>query len=119
MLFKKTDSLINIVLPLLIGYISYQSSFRNLHLIVFNNHLADFVWAYAFQSCILIIWERKINTPWTISTVACGLAYELLQYFQVFPGTADVVDFCTYLLAISLSIFLNPYFFKKYKSIPS
>lgn len=114
--FQKFDILINIISPLLIGYALYQPYFRNLEIKLLNNYLADFVWGYAFQSSILIIWDRKIKTVWVLSVISCGIIYEIFQYFHILNGTADIMDISIYLLAILLSLILNKYFLQKYKS---
>jgi hypothetical protein len=113
--FKKTDIFINVILPLLIGSVIYILVSKSLLPKPLSNHLADGVWAYSFQSCVLIIWERKINTGWTLAVILCALLYEFLQYIRILPGTGDMKDVFFYILFISLALISNRFFYQKIK----
>ena len=113
--FKKTDISINVILPLFIGLAIYISDAKGLIPGYLNNHMADGVWAYSFQSCMLIIWERKIYFICTLATILCASSYEMLQFLNIFPGTADLTDVLFYLSFISIALAFNKFFKQKMK----
>lgn len=60
--------------------------------------LPNALWVYSFTSGILLIWGKSL-TFWLITPVLFGVLVEFAQYFQIFPGTADIMDFVTGLFA--------------------
>ena len=113
--FRKTDILISIVIPVILGLPIYL--FKDLIYIptLVKNHLADGLWAYAFISSILIIWDREINWVWVISTFIIAVCYELLQYCHTIPGTGDIYDVVTYFLFFGIALKLNHFFKLKFQ----
>ena len=110
----KIAILVHVVCPLLIGLAIYYftTSIAFTHLI--KNHFADGLWAYAFISAILLIWERKINWFWVGCVVLVAFLFECFQYLHIFPGTGDVFDFIVYLSFILFGL-LNNYIILKLK----
>jgi hypothetical protein len=82
-----------------------------------QNHLADGLWAYAFLSCILIIWDRKSNLAWIVLTIVFSILFELFQYWHLVAGTGDLWDVVVYLLffLLALQINQNPFYTHYYE----
>jgi hypothetical protein len=72
--------------------------------------LPDGLWAYAFISGILIIWEREINKPWIALLFFFAICFEIMQYRHVIPGTGDLNDVLTYYTSFVIAIRSNAYF---------
>lgn len=115
---KRTDIVLNIIQPLLLGLLIYGSIKLIAVPPAIRNYLPDGFWAYAFMSCILIIWERKINIIWIILVFLFSICFELLQYYQIIPGTGDIGDVLTYFLFFVIALTLNS-FFKNLISTPN
>ena len=111
---KRTDIVCNIFTPLLLGVMHYWAG-ASLPSWV-RNYLPDGLWAYAFISCILIIWDRKINTAWIVAVFLLAVIYEWLQYLHVLAGTGDIRDILTYFVFFTIALSLNT-FFKKVRHI--
>ena len=105
------DLTLNTVLPLLAGILLYY--FRDSYYLpsLLSNHLADFLWAYAFISSILVIWDREPALIWMLVPFAVALLFEFFQYEHLIPGTGDVLDIITYYSSFLLALLLN-YIFK-------
>ena len=107
---KILDISLNIFLPILLGYSVYiLSSFIVVPALI-KNHLADGLWAYAFISSILIIWEREINILWICIAFIISCCFELLQFYHQIPGTGDVYDVLSYFLFFIIALKLNQFF---------
>ena len=91
----KIAILVHVVCPLLIGLAIYYftTSIAFTHLI--KNHFADGLWAYAFISAILLIWERQVNWFWIGCVVVVAFLFgEEIEanghVFAQFLGGVDV-----------------------------
>ena len=111
-LSKIFDILLNVVLPVLTGYLIYQFAGNNNRYEWARNYLPDGLWAYALLSSILIIWNRKINTYWCSLVFLFAAAIEIFQFFHFIPGTGDIWDIATYYLFFIIVLLTNKYFFK-------
>lgn len=111
---RRIDILINVIAPLLVGCSFYLPLFGNCLPQLLRNYVPDAIWAYAFQSLILIIWERKVQLNWTIIAIISGGCFEYLQYSHAFSGTGDVLDFLLYTLFILIAVALNDFMSSKY-----
>jgi hypothetical protein len=107
---KVYDSLLNVFLPLLAGVFIYWADGRLKIPTVIRYHLPDGVWAYAFTSCMLIVWERKVHWPWISGVMIISVVYELLQHYHVIPGIGDIEDVMTYFLFFSIALLSNAFF---------
>ena len=111
---KKKDIFLNIITPLFLGVFIYQlKTIINIPALI-KDHFADGLWAYAFISSILIIWDRKINTRWILTTFIFAFCFELLQYFHTIPGTGDVYDVITYFIFFTGALMFNHFFKTKF-----
>ena len=107
---KKSDILLNVVLPLFLGFLIYYSASRWAVAAIVRNYLPDGLWAYAFISAMLFIWDRDMPIFWVISLFLLSALFEFLQYRHIIAGTGDVRDVATYYLAFLLAMGLNPVF---------
>ena len=116
---KFEDIVCNVLFPLALGVITYLTSLETVLPGLVRNHLADGLWAYAFASCLLIIWDREIRIGWMLVMLISAIGFEVMQSFDIVPGTGDWLDVFTYLLLFTLCFWANPFFrrlFYKYKS---
>ncbi|HMH23095.1 MAG TPA: hypothetical protein VK563_15025 [Puia sp.] len=72
--------------------------------------MPDSLWAYAFISSILILWDREINMAWITLVFLISISFELLQYGHIIPGTGDFTDIVAYLLSFTIALKLNASF---------
>lgn len=130
-MFKNTV-FINVLVPLLIGGLIYIL-FRNESLIMFNwfdylglleqikelratlnpmksilpnwiyYSLADGLWTYAFVSAYLIYYKVDY---WLLLPFLLSIGVEILQYFQLFQGTFDVIDLLCCIVGYTLPFLL-------------
>ena len=107
---KRSDILLNIILPLLLGIGLYRAAGMVALPSLVRNYLPDGLWAYAFLSSILLIWDRAINIAWIIATFLLAIGYEGAQYEHLIPGTGDIFDVITYFLFFSVALRLNMFF---------
>ena len=82
-----------------------------------SNFLPDGLWAYAFTSCILIIWDRKANFIWLTMLGCFFIAFELLQSFHFVKGTGDIKDIFIYFVFGLLALITNQLYKQKSISI--
>ncbi len=125
-------ALIHVLIPLLIGGLIYLL-FRNESLIMFTwfdnlglleqikelrailnpvksilpnwiyYSLADGLWTYAFVSAYLIYY--KIDY-WLLLPFLLSIGVEVLQYFQLFQGTFDMIDLLCCIIGYTLPFLL-------------
>jgi hypothetical protein len=107
---KRSDILLNIILPLLLGIGLYRAAGMVAIPSLVRNYLPDGLWAYAFLSSILLIWDRAINIAWIIAAFLLAIGYEGAQYEHLIPGTGDIFDVITYFLFFSVALTLNMFF---------
>ena len=105
-----TDIILNVLLPLLLGAIPYSLGGRVDIPTFISSHLSDACWAYAFASCLLIVWSRRLHAGWMIAAVLVSIDFEALQYYHFIAGTGDLWDVVTYAAATVIAIALNQYF---------
>lgn len=109
MLSGKKDIYLNVIFPVVTGCFIYLFSETRTFPAVIRNYLADGLWAYAFISCILIIWDRKVKTVWIAITFLVPAVFEFFQYKHLLPGTGDVLDLCIYYAFYFLALFINKF----------
>jgi hypothetical protein len=107
---KRSDILLNIILPLLLGIGVYRAAGMIAIPSLVRNYLPDGLWAYAFLSSILLIWDRAINVAWTVAAFLLAIGYEGAQYEHFIPGTGDIFDVISYFLFFGIALFLNMFF---------
>jgi len=135
---KHKHIITHVMLPLLIGGMIYLI-FRNNTLIMFkwvdfigftkhiNNlreiinpiklyipkwvfySLPDGLWTYAFTSSFIIFNDK--NIIWLVMTFVLSIGVEILQGFQIFPGTYDPLDLLFCIIGYVLPFLV----FKSYK----
>ncbi len=107
---KPSDITLNCVLPLLLGCFIYRAGETMVVPAFIRNYLPDGLWAYAFISTMLIIWDRVIKITWIAAVCLVAIAYELLQYYHQVPGTGDIRDIAVYFLSFIIALTLNTFF---------
>ena len=107
---KRSDILLNTILPLLLGIGVYRADGMVALPSLVRNYLPDGLWAYAFLSTILLIWDRTINIAWTVAAFLLAIGYEGAQYDHLIPGTGDIFDVITYFLFFGIALTLNMFF---------
>jgi uncharacterized membrane protein len=90
--FKTIDFILHTIVPVILGCIIYITGDAHVLPMLLQNHLADGLWAYAFLSCILIIWDRKSNLAWIVLTIVFSILFELFQYWHLVSGTGYLCD---------------------------
>jgi hypothetical protein len=111
--FKRTiDVSLTVILPVLLGIGIYLSAEKISLPFLIKDHAADGLWAYAFASCILIVWQRHINIVWMIVALFAAIGFEVLQYAHFIKGTGDLYDMLTYTISFCIALLSNT-FFKK------
>jgi hypothetical protein len=115
--FKTIDFILHTIVPVILGCIIYITGDAHVLPMLLQNHLADGLWAYAFLSCILIIWDRKSNLAWIVLTIVFSILFELFQYWHLVAGTGDLWDVVVYLLffLLALQINQNPFYTDYYE----
>lgn len=131
---KKFIIFINVLIPLVIGFVfylffrpnSYVSLFArklinitpvivrpelNHHwLIMFlNNHMADFLWAYSFTFTIYLFLEIEQIKNHYLICISFVAIIELLQLVPFLPGIFDIIDIIIEIIAVVIAIhFIYP-----------
>jgi hypothetical protein len=111
---KPLDLLCNVFLPILLGVGIYKLSYCYGFTKLLTNYLPDGLWAYAFLSALLFIWDRQINKVWILLAFGIAIGFELLQYLQVLGGTGDFFDIVVYSLSFTVVLLLNNFFKTKF-----
>ena len=99
------DVLLNVIIPILLGSLFYLCTLPYPYILRF--YIPDALWAYAFTSIILIIWERVYNILWLSIIVVFFCVFELLQFLGILPGTGDLIDVLTYCISFLCALLLN------------
>lgn len=97
------DFIVNVILPIFIGYVLYLYMPYN----IIRYYLPDALWAFSFTSCLLIIWERKINVKWMLSIIILSPLFELMQHNNMIKGTGDIFDIIIYYFSFSIALIIN------------
>lgn len=103
---RMSDIFLNLLAPLGLGLVLYLLPLPAL----LRNYAPDALWAYAYTSAILLIWDRIPGKVWILLVFVSFMVFEALQKTGLVAGTADPGDVLVYFLAAGLALFLNPYF---------
>lgn len=103
---RMCDIFLNLLAPLGLGVLLYLLPLPAL----LRNYAPDALWAYAYTSALLLIWERTADKVWILLMFVSFIGLEALQKTGLIAGTADPGDVLVYFLAAGLALFLNPYF---------
>jgi hypothetical protein len=107
---KGNDILLNVAVPVLIGSSIYLLKYLLILPAVIQNYCSDGLWAYAYSSVMLIIWDRKFRVFWLLTAFLSTVFFEILQRRQSIPGTGDPYDILVYAIFFALALSLNDYF---------
>lgn len=95
---------IHVALPLILGGALYGTAVIAAPPTIVMHYIPDALWAYAFTSLLLLIWNGKIPVVWCSALLSGFVLFELAQAVKMIPGTGDILDAAVYALA-SLSAF--------------
>lgn len=104
----------HVLLPLIAGTVFYLFDVINGRELPGSAYLPDGLWAYAFCSCLLIVWNRHINILWLSVATLAALLFEILQYIQWIDGTGDPVDVLVYCISGGAALLLNRFLNNRY-----
>jgi hypothetical protein len=107
---KSYDCFLNVLLPLLAGLVIYRTEQYIRIPALIRYYVPDGLWAYAFGSCMLIVWERKIHWPWIAGAMAISVLYEVCQYYHLIAGVGELGDVITYELFFAMALLSNVFF---------
>jgi len=112
----KSDLTLNIFLPLVGGVLIYLFTAISPYATWWiRSYIPDGLWAYAFASAILIIWQRDLNLLWLLLVLLSGLIFEWMQLNDIVAGTGDLADIFVYILFFLIALFFNPFFKRIFK----
>jgi predicted membrane protein len=115
---RHSDILLNVVFPIILGYLIYLlSSVTKMPLLV-KNYLPDGLWAYSFISALLIIWNREISVPWILLAFLLAACFELLQYYSWIAGTGDITDAIMCFIFFGAALLINKKMKTNYSTQP-
>ena len=83
----------------------------------FRGHFSDITWCISLYSCIILLHE-KLNLSFAdrLTLLSLPLLTEILQGFNLLPGTFDWYDILFYLLTLIITIRFFPHLiFKNYE----
>ena len=72
--------------------------------------LPDGLWMFSYSCIVLVIWKRKItkySLMWLLSLPMISILFEVLQYYDYFNGTFDIIDIIFYIFGSLLPILIN------------
>ncbi len=66
-------------------------------------YLPDYLWALSFNGWLHIILKPREKGSFVCSAAVAvfGAGFEILQYFGIIKGTADIIDILLYVLAVA------------------
>lgn len=108
---------IHVVIPLLIGAGIYAMKYSQKNIAQLNdihfpkfiyNQLSDFLWMYASMNFLGLIWKNNSRQLmfYQISLLLLACTLEIFQKLKFIPGTFDLKDIATYLLAFAISLII-------------
>lgn len=104
---KSVDVVLHVILPVLVGCVLYYVPVRAVAPAFVCNYLPDGLWAYAFMSAILIVWNRQVNRMWVVIPFVTAVVFEWLQQQEIISGTGDWMDVGVYFLFFLLALGIN------------
>ena len=71
-------------------------------------NLPDGLWMLSFLLIMEVVWgnEKQLKWMFCIPIIAFAFIMEILQYYECFPGTGDILDLVFYTTAVLLFILL-------------
>ena len=110
----------SIILFKWIDYIALIDPVENLRIVTlpykeylpdwFLYSLPDGLWMFSYSCIVLVIWKRKItkySLLWLLSLPMISILFEVLQYYDYFNGTFDIIDIIFFIFGSLLPILIN------------
>lgn len=80
---------------------------ENIFVKILKGYAADLLWSVSFTMIVqFIVWSEKKKVKYLILCCLLGIVYELMQYFRITSGIADIVDVIVYILGSLLAIII-------------
>lgn len=80
---------------------------ENIFVRILKGYAADLLWSASFTMIIqFIVWFEKKKIKYLILCCLLGIVYELMQFFRITSGIADIVDVIVYILGSLLAIII-------------
>lgn len=96
--------LLRVFIPLSLGAGSYVVSTAEPLINAAKHTLADGLWAYAFVSALLLLWNERINMAMILAATSAFFGFEYAQGCGILPGTGDKLDVLVYFVSGILAI---------------
>jgi len=80
--------------------------------------LPDGLWVYALSSSLFIIWGKDCLKSFyrVLIIIAFAPCLEIMQFYNILPGTFDIIDLIFYIIASTVSVLIFKLKFKKYEN---
>ena len=72
-------------------------------------NMPDALWMYSFTSLMIILWDNKLSSIsafWILLVPFAGILTEAGQFFNIIPGTFDILDLLFLIIASVLPFIL-------------
>jgi len=80
----------------------------------FTGHFSDIVWCVSLYLCIIVLTERmNLNLADRLTLLLLPFLTEILQKFDLLPGTFDWYDILSYSLILVITIRFFPHLILK------
>lgn len=80
---------------------------ENIFVKILKGYAADLLWSVSFTMIVqFIVWSEKKKVKYLVLCCLLGIVYELMQYFRITSGIADIVDVIVYILGSLLAIII-------------
>jgi hypothetical protein len=99
--------ILHCILPLIAGILIYLIGDSGPFLLSFKNYLPDGLWAFAFGSALLLIWDNRPPLIWLMAGWLMLVLTEWMQKTGLMPGTADWLDILVYSAGYGIAIGYN------------
>ena len=112
-LFRESDLLVNRIFNIQFVNIRALDNFIFINFIRYN--LPDGLWL--FSGCLILrsIWNKnnKMSQIYVIAFILFAFLFEIGQYFNITPGTFDIIDLFTMGIFALFEQFIYKYYFLK------
>jgi|GEM_PF-5268123 len=99
--------MLRIIGPLTLGGCVYLPLFEGTRFDNILHFLADGLWAFAFVSTLLLLWQDRLNITLITLILVAFFGFEYTQAIGLVPGTADLMDVMVYLVSGVLAFALR------------
>ena len=109
-----TDLCTHVLIPLAVGVSFYFIIFVDGVSLPGSAYIPDALWAYAFFSSLLIVWDRQVRIAWLLTAALVTGLFEGMQYLHWISGTGDLVDILVYFISGGIAMITNKFLQSRY-----